>query len=128
MDFNIEADFVRKCIKKECQERLLFELHSTKHREKAISRFSHSAESVLKKGFINCSISDLQNKFYKTMQTENCYIISGDSYDGKIFSFAEAIEHCKTSYMAIVLISSKIIAVREELEKTQPLLFVYVLN
>ena len=96
MDFNIEAGFVRKCIKKEYQERLLFELHSVKHREKAISRFSHSAESMLKKGFINCSISDLQSQFHKTMQSENCYIISGDSYDGNTFSFTEAIEHCKT--------------------------------
>ena len=51
MDFSIENKFVKEYIKKEYQERLLFELQSKKHREKAIARFAHSSETILKDCF-----------------------------------------------------------------------------
>ena len=49
MDKSIERFFVKTYIDKDCQERLLFELNSMKKRSKALSRFSHDAETVLKK-------------------------------------------------------------------------------
>ena len=51
MDFDIEIGFVKKYIKKEYQDRLIFELKSKKHREKAVSRFSHFSENILKNSF-----------------------------------------------------------------------------
>lgn len=49
MDKKIEQEFVKKYIDKAHQDRLLFELGSENRRQKALSRFSHSSEEVLKK-------------------------------------------------------------------------------
>ena len=49
MDSNIEKEFVKSYIDKNYQERLLYELGSSKKRVNALSRFSHNAETILKK-------------------------------------------------------------------------------
>lgn len=124
MDCNIESGFVKKYIKKEYQERLLFELQSKKHREKAISRFSHFSETILKKCFNSCDILELKKHLYKVYApTEKCYIISNDENDGKTLFLTDAIECCTTSYMAMILISEKFVIVKEEYEK-KPLVLI----
>ena len=49
MDSKIEKEFVKSYIDKNYQERLLYELGSSKKRVNALSRFSHNAETILKK-------------------------------------------------------------------------------
>lgn len=124
MNLNIEITFVKKCIKKEYQDRLLFELQSKKHREKAISRFCHSAETILKNGFEKCTISDLQEYLDTDKEAINYYIISSDLNDGNTLDSKDLVEYCKTSFMAVIAISSKIVVVKEEFEGMSP--FVYI--
>ena len=59
MDKSIEQFFVKTYIDKDYQERLLFELNSMKKRSKALSRFSHDAETVLNKVLDKRIITDL---------------------------------------------------------------------
>ena len=127
MDFVIESSFIRKCIKKEYQERLLFELQSKKHREKALSRFAHSSEILLKYGFEKIHISSLCNYLPKN-NSESFYIISGDLHDGKKLLCKDAIGLLNISYTPVILISPLIIVIKEEVENKQTLLFVYQSN
>lgn len=124
MDFDIETFFVKKSIKREYQERILFELKSKKHREKAISRFAHSANSFLKNDFLNCDFSCFINQFVQNKNLATCYIISNGLYDGESLPTQEAIEFCQKSYVTVILISSKFIAVKEEVEKGSSMIFV----
>ena len=124
MDFDIENKFVKNYVKKEYQQRLLFELQSKKHREKAISRFSHSSEAILKDCFSKSSILELQKNCGMVDPKEQCYILSGDGYDGRMLFWEEAIRYCVTSYMVAILISEKIVVIKEEFEKGEPLILV----
>lgn len=124
MDFDIETLFIKKSVKKEYQERISFELKSKKHREKAISRFAHSANILLKNDFINCDISSFISQFVQNKSLETCYIISNGLYDGESLPILEAVEFCQQSYMTVILISSEFIAVKEEAEKGAPMIFV----
>ena len=65
MDSKIEKEFVKSYIDKNYQERLLYELGSSKKRVNALSRFSHNAETILKKSVskrIITSLGDFQEK------------------------------------------------------------------
>ncbi len=113
MNFDIETAFVKKYIKKEYQDRILFEFQSKKLREKAISRFSHSSEIILKNCFKSCDIPELK----KIDPKEKCYIISNGEKDGNMIFMSDAIEYCENSYMTVILISEKFVALKEEYEK-----------
>lgn len=127
MDFSIEIDFVKKHIKKENQERIIFELQSKKNREKAISRFSHSSDMILKDQFVKCTMAELQNHLADSCgMKEECYMISGDTLDGHILPLHAAVEYCKASHMAVILISSKFAVVKEEFEGGQPQVFISI--
>ena len=127
MDFSIEIDFVKKHIKKEYQERIIFELQSKKNREKAISRFSHSSDMILKDQFVKCTMAELQNHLADSCGVkEECYMISGDTLDGHILPLHAAVEYCKASHMAVILISSKFAVVKEEFEGGQPQVFISI--
>ena len=118
MDYNIETEFVKKYVKKEYQERLLFELQSKKHREKAISRFSHFSTTILKNTFNSCDIIELKNHLCRLHNLkEKCYIVSNDENDGLMLFISDAIEYCANSYLTMILISEKIVVVKEEYEK-----------
>jgi len=112
MDFNVEAGFVMKYVKKEYRDRVLFELQTKKHREKAISRFCHSSQKILKDCFIKCTMSDLQKHFcLESNSIDKCYLITNDANDGTFLLLREAFEHCRKSYMAVILISSKFVVI-----------------
>lgn len=117
MDFNTETEFIKKYIKKEHQERLLFELQSPKKREKALFRFAHSSQEILKECFVkSMTIPDFKNLPFKVDFYEKCYIVSGGENDGVTLPLIDAIEFCKQSYMIVILITSKIVIVKEEHE------------
>lgn len=124
MDFLIECDFVKKCIKKDYQERIMFELQSKKHREKAIARFSHFPEIIVKDLFAKCTINDLNNYFGKINSTEKCYIISGNLYDGEEILLKDAIQYFKESFMTVILITSKYAVIKEEVETGSPIVWI----
>jgi hypothetical protein len=125
VDFSIEIDFVKKHIKKEYQERIIFELQSKKNREKAISRFSHSSDMILKDQFVKCTMAELQNHLADSCGVkEECYMISEDMLDGQILPLHDAVEYCLTSYLAVILISSKFALVKEEAECSEPRIFI----
>ena len=127
MDFSIEIDFVKKHIKKEYQERIIFELQSKKNREKAISRFSHSSDMILKDQFVKCTMAELQNHLADSCGVkEECYMISGDTLDGHTLPLHNAVEYCQASHMAVILISSKFAVVKEEFEGGQPQVFISI--
>ena len=127
MDFSIEIDFVKKHIKKEYQERIIFELQSKKNREKAISRFSHSSDMILKDQFVKCTMAELQNHLADSCGVkEECYMISGDTIDGHTLPLHDAVEYCQASHMAVILISSKFAVVKEEFEGGQPQVYISI--
>ena len=127
MDFNIELDFIKKYIKKEYRERIIFELQSKKKREKGFSHFSHSAQTVLNDSFIPCPMTQLQDHLVALCSAQDeCYMISGDTLDGHILPLHAAVEYCKASHMAVILISSKFAVVKEEFEGGQPQVFISI--
>lgn len=111
----IENAFITKCIKKEYRDRMVYELQSRKKREKALSRFAHSAEEVLQEHFSLINVSDLQNWLELNInKTEKCYVISSGVYDKSVVAFDEALNILKQSYMTVILIFDKCIVVKEE--------------
>ncbi len=118
MDFDIEIGFVKKHIKKNYQDRLIFELQSKKHREKALSRFSHFPESILNDSFKSCDVSEIEKLLCEKSNTrEKSYIISADEHDGESLFLSDAFNCCMNSNMMMILISEKFVLVKEECEK-----------
>ena len=63
-------------------------------------------------------MSEFLNLFCeKNNVKEKCYIISSEEHDGKSIVLSDALECCKNSYMAMILISEKFVLVKEEYEK-----------
>ncbi len=117
MNTNIETYFIKNYIKKEYQDRLLFELGSKKHREKAISRFAHDSQSVLINDFIRTTFSELKQKaINKKCTLEKIYVVSCDQNDGANMAFLEAIDYCEKAYMPTILIHDNFVVVKEECE------------
>lgn len=114
MNKSVEQFFVKTYIDKDYQERLLFELDSIKKRSKALSRFSHDVESVLKKSVNKQIISNLDD-FQEKDQT--VYVISWDEKDGKTMSLSDAIRYLEFSYMSAILIGKDFSLIKEEPEK-----------
>lgn len=114
MNKSVEQFFVKTYIDKDYQERLLFELDSIKKRSKALSRFSHDVESVLRKSVNKQIISNLDD-FQEKDQT--VYVISWDEKDGKTMSLSDAIRYLESSYMSAILIGKDFSLIKEEPEK-----------
>ena len=126
MDLNIETNFVRKCIKKEYQERLLFELSSKKHREKALSRLAHASQSILQNNCSPISVSDLRRHIsHDLVDGKKCYVISGNQNDGEMLEMRHAIEYFEESSMLVIVIAPSFVVVKEELEKKAPQILIF---
>ena len=113
MDSKIEKEFVKSYIDKNYQERLLYELGSSKKRVNALSRFSHNAETILKKSVskrIITSLGDFQEK------DQTVYIISLDEKDGLTMPLSDAVRYLEASYMSVILIGKDFSLIKEEAE------------
>ena len=112
-----ETVFVETYIKKEYQERLLFELKSPRKREKALSRFAYDVKKLFKPSILVTKIAiedahiELQNKNEKT-----CYLISGDEHDGQFFSIDTAFQYFVDTYMPMILVHKEQAFLKEEVE------------
>ena len=113
MDSKIEKEFVKSYIDKNYQERLLYEFGSSKKRVNALSRFSHNAETILRKSVskrIITSLGDFQEK------DQTVYIISWDEKDGLTMPLSDAVRHLEASYMSVILIGKDFSLIKEETE------------
>ena len=111
MDSKIEKEFVKSYIDKNYQERLLYELGSSKKRVNALSRFSHNAETILKQSVSKRIITSL-GEFQEKDQT--VYIISWDEKDGITMPLSDAVSHLEASYMSVILIGKDFSLIKEE--------------
>ena len=118
----LEEKFVKKHIKNSFQDRLIFELSSKKHREKAIDRFSHQADVLLNDSYQKVKQSDLS--FLK--DEGNVYVVSLDKIDGTTFSGNEAFDYCWKTFSPVILIGNGFSIVKEELEGEEPKIFLSV--
>ena len=88
MNFEIEQEFVKTYINIKFQNRLLYELSSLKKRINAISRFSHSAQTMLKdslKKKVVTNLSIFQNN------KDIVYVISFGENDGVTMPLSNAL-------------------------------------
>ena len=125
MFFSVEKDFVKRAIKKDYQERIIFELQSKKHREKAIDRFSHSPETILKNIFTEYTVNDFSNVLGNINAKEKCYIISQNLHDGEELLLKDAIEYFRNSYTVVILIAYNFFAIKAEVEKGASSILLY---
>ena len=117
MVVDIEVNFVKQCIRKELQDRLLFELQSPKHRDRAVSRFSHRAENVLSSAFNCVDQHELENFFDSNCEKRQMgYVISWDEADGKLLPIGEAFSRCLYSPTAFLIVADNCVIIKEEKE------------
>lgn len=122
MNRTVEERFVRQCIKEDRQDRLLFELFSKKNREKALSRFAHGAELLLKSGYRKCTASDLS--FLKQVKT--AYVIpSNGDLDGADAPGETVFSLCQNEPSPVIVIGEEFAIVREEFEAGAPAIYLF---
>lgn len=125
MNKSVEQFFVKTYIDKDYQERLLFELNSIKKRSKALSRFSHDVESILKKSVNKKIITNLDD-FQEKDQT--VYVISWDEKDGTTMPLSDSLQYLESSYMSAILIGKDFSLIKEEPEKGGAKYFILRVN
>ncbi len=127
MNKDIEEKFVKKFIDKRYQDRILYELFSSKKRVKALSKFAHNANEILalqtiRKQERKLSIDDLNEVSEKILcGKEECYIISDDCFDGTI----QTLEICFSIVLeqpmcAVVICGTDLVIIKEELSQGAP--------
>lgn len=118
MDIIIETNFIKKCVKKEYQERLIFEILSKKHREKAIYKFAHNAHCILNKTCKKISLDDLRCSLSKFDNNVECYLILNSTNEGTIIPLQRAFKLLLDSRLCAILIIDNTIIIKEECEGT----------
>ncbi len=113
MNSEIEQKFVKYYIEKNYQERVLYELGSSKKRANALSRFSHNVETILKKSLSKRIIKNLDDFQEKDQAV---YIISWDEKDGITMPLSDAVRYLEASYMSVILIGKDFSLIKEEVE------------
>ena len=126
-----EKSFVKRFIKKEKQDRLLFEL-SGKKRQHGIERFCHNAEDMIETERIvysgNSLFPDEILKITKQYKVpESCYIIAYQKeLDKKYVSFEDALGLVLGNGMAAIIICNDFAVIETEQYSGTP--FRYILH
>lgn len=121
MNLQIEKDFVKKFVKKELHERIIYELTSAKYRHKALQRFSSVDSCILKPNCIalkntKVDLGDIAEKYI------NKLVYYMDEFDGGLLPINLAIRECKDNYMCtIIILDSNNALVKTEVEFGSPL-------
>ena len=107
-----EQYFVETFIRKDRQERLLYELAKPKKRYDGVSRFCHQAKELLDPDLIVMEGEDMDRspEFERFVQThgEDCYLISPDSFvDGLSLPLKDAVHSAVMCPDAVVIIGNK---------------------
>ncbi len=130
MENLIEKRFIDNFIKKNKRERVLYELSNPRKRKDAIGRFCHNTlEMIDEKKIIYCgkhiTIEELKKFINDSSKGEMCYVISWDEeFDGKSVKPSVALEHMISSGMAVVIIFTRLIIIKEEQEVGAPIKYV----
>ena len=107
---NIELNFINKYIVSERKDRLIYEFSNLK--EKAILRFSHNIDCIIKR---NIKINQIRvNELINIKINKMVYIISLDKINGEYLLYSEAINHLINQYMPIILISDNFVIIKTE--------------
>ena len=122
MNRTVEERFIRQYIKEDQQERLLFELFSKKNRKKALSRFAHGAELLLKSGYRKCTAADLS--FLK--QVKSAYVIPSDGdLDGADAPGETVYALLLNETSPVIAVGEGFAVVREEVEAGAPAIYLF---
>ncbi len=122
---HFEEVFIDKFVVKQIKDRLLYELSSVKYREKAIWRFSHGAENILKSSKIvfKGTSNNIPELILKYITPEEGYFMSLGEEDGKIYDFDKAIQIIISANMPIIYIMNEVVFIKEEQEKGSPICY-----
>ena len=114
---HFEEVFIDKFVVKQIKDRLLYELSSVKYREKAIWRFSHGAENILKSSKIvfKGTSNNIPELILKYITPEEGYF--------KIYDFDKAIQIIISANMPIIYIMNEVVFIKEEQEKGSPICY-----
>ena len=122
MDRTIEETFVKRYVKEPFQDRVLFELFSKKQRKRALSRFAHGADQILKSGYQKIGVNDLS--FLRGVKS--AYVIPSDGdVDGAERTGEEIYAICSREASPVVVIGDGFAAVREEFERGEPAIYLF---
>ena len=117
MNFSLEEQFVTNYINKEYQDRLLFELKSSKKRQNGVLRFSHNATDLLKKGKIQLTLESFdQAKLQSFLQEIDYYVISTMHRDGATMSKKQVIHCLEEDFGPVIVCGVNIAIVKKEQE------------
>lgn len=117
MNFALEEQFVTNYINKEYKDRLLFELNSNKKRENALSRFSHNAKDLLKKGKIQLTLTSFeQAKLQSFLKETDYYVISAIHLDGVTMTKSQVLTYLDESFGPVIVCGANIAIVKKEYE------------
>lgn len=125
----MEEKFVKMFIKKQYQERLLFEL-SSKKREKAIDRFSHETKKLLKENLIlmqgeKISQEDIEKLLGIKKNSKDVYVITLNSlYDKKLIQLERAFNIFFDEYLPMIIIGETFALIRQETSGNDSMKFV----
>ena len=122
MDVTAETLFVKTYIRKNRQERILFELTTPARRYDGLSRFSHQAEELINPARISMEGEDLNHRSEFTAfvrkHNEICRILSPDPFlDQKQLPLEEAVSMAGMGTDAALIIGNGFAVVFTEAEK-----------
>lgn len=108
----LEKKFVHNFIRKGCRERSLWILNNKKKRTDFINQFNHSWDKMIAEKHLIKLDTTSNFDTYQSIKTELrlndtdlCYVISYNNYDGQFIEFKSAFEKCQKSQFAILIIS-----------------------
>ena len=115
MNKEIEVFFINTFVDNRLKDRIAYELQSKKNRTKAINRFAHSAEDVIKRQCIYKKGQDITLKdLLQVTKSRTCYYISCNNYDGLELDINTAYDICSNEYGASIIILEEAAYVKEE--------------
>lgn len=117
MNIALEEQFVVNYINKEYQDRLLFELKSSKKRQNGVLRFSHNAQDLLKNGKIQLTLASFdQSKLQSFLKESDYYVISTMHLEGAIMSKKQVIDCLNEDFGPVIVCGANIAVVKKEYE------------
>ena len=125
-NMNFEADFVADFLSPAFRERILYELSSPKKIDKALERFSHNVEAVIRKEYVcykGINIDEKTKLQIKNCATE-CSVLSFRYRQGIRMSIEEAFEYLTAEYNFAMIIASSWLILKPEHEGGQALYYV----
>lgn len=118
MNVNLEEKFVNNFINVSYRERLLFELKTHKKRLKALMRFSHDIDKLVKASSIISKSKIFDEKELKQFLKGNqFYVISLKYLDGIIMNVDEILCHIYEEHLPVIICGDDVVVIKKEFEK-----------